>query len=86
MKRLFKVGADRHDVGRVTFSWHPEGNFLASAGRNGKLLTSSHLFNYCLPLLLSVSYINYTDTLLLVSQPFLNLFFAVCFFRHHPHH
>ncbi|KAJ1416172.1 hypothetical protein B484DRAFT_302829, partial [Ochromonadaceae sp. CCMP2298] len=35
MKRLFKVGSDRHDVGKVTFSWHPEGNFLASAGRNG---------------------------------------------------
>ena len=36
MRRLFKVGADRHDVGRVTFAWHPEGNFLASAGKNGK--------------------------------------------------
>lgn len=35
MRRLFKVGNDRHDVGRVTFSWHPDGNFLASAGRNG---------------------------------------------------
>jgi len=35
MRRLFKVGADRHDVGPVTFAWHPEGNFLASAGRNG---------------------------------------------------
>ena len=35
MRRLFKVGADRHDVGRVTFSWHPDGNFLASAGKNG---------------------------------------------------
>ena len=39
MRRLFKVGSDRHDVGRVTFSWHPDGNFLASAGKNGKLLT-----------------------------------------------
>ena len=36
MKRLFKVGADRHDAGKVVFSWHPEGRFLASAGRNGK--------------------------------------------------
>eukprot|EP01031_Cornospumella_fuschlensis_P033228 gene33228-40202_t len=35
MRRLFRVGADRHDVGSVTFKWHPEGNFLASAGRNG---------------------------------------------------
>ena len=35
MRRLFKVGSDRHDVGRVTFTWHPEGNFLASAGKNG---------------------------------------------------
>jgi hypothetical protein len=35
MRRLFKVGADRHDVGKVTFAWHPDGNFLASAGRNG---------------------------------------------------
>lgn len=35
MKRLFKVGSDRHDVGPVTFSWHPAGNFLASAGKNG---------------------------------------------------
>lgn len=37
MQRLFKIGSDRHDVGRVTFSWHPEGNFLASAGKNGKM-------------------------------------------------
>eukprot|EP01041_Mallomonas_annulata_P000695 gene695-1331_t len=29
------LGSDRHDVGPVTFSWHPDGNFLASAGRNG---------------------------------------------------
>ena len=40
MRRLFKVGSDRHDVGRVTFSWHPDGNFLASAGKNGKLVTT----------------------------------------------
>jgi hypothetical protein len=40
MRRLFKVGSDRHDVGRVTFSWHPDGNFLASAGKNGEYLDS----------------------------------------------
>ena len=37
MRRLFKVGADRHDVGPVTFQWHPDGNFLASGGRNGTI-------------------------------------------------
>jgi hypothetical protein len=36
MRRLFKVGDDRHSKGEVIFSWHPEGNFLASAGKNGK--------------------------------------------------
>jgi hypothetical protein len=35
MRRLFKIGSDRHDVGFVTFSWHPEGNYVASAGANG---------------------------------------------------
>jgi hypothetical protein len=35
MKRLFKIGKERHDIGRVTFSWHPEGNFLATAGKSG---------------------------------------------------
>eukprot|EP01035_Chromulina_nebulosa_P018174 gene18174-23832_t len=35
MRRLFKIGADRHDSGPVRFIWHPEGNFIASAGRNG---------------------------------------------------
>jgi WD repeat-containing protein 19 len=35
MRRLFKVGQDRHDVGPVRFSWHPTGNLLASAGKNG---------------------------------------------------
>ena len=42
MRRLFKVGADRHDSGKVTFSWHPEGNFLATAGRNG----SAYIYLY----------------------------------------
>lgn len=41
MRRLFKVGSDRHDEGRVTFSWHPDGNFLASAGKNGEFETLS---------------------------------------------
>ena len=35
MRRLFKVGQDRHDVGKVVFAWHPNGEYLASAGRNG---------------------------------------------------
>ena len=34
MRRLFKIGSDRHSTGKVVFSWHPEGNFLASAGSN----------------------------------------------------
>ena len=34
MRRLFKVGLDRHDSGKILFSWHPEGNFIASAGKN----------------------------------------------------
>ena len=34
MRRLFKIGSDRHNTGKVVFSWHPEGNFLASAGSN----------------------------------------------------
>ena len=38
MRRLFKVGSDRHERGRVIFSWHPDGSFLASAGKNGSLL------------------------------------------------
>mmetsp|Transcript_23630 Transcript_23630/g.32414 ORF Transcript_23630/g.32414 Transcript_23630/m.32414 type:complete len:1528 (-) Transcript_23630:123-4706(-) len=43
MKRLFKVGAERHDIGKVTFSWHPEGNFLATAGKNGIIhITDRH--------------------------------------------
>lgn len=28
------MGAERHDVGPVLFSWHPEGNLLASVGKN----------------------------------------------------
>lgn len=43
MRRLFKVGSDRHDVGKVTFVWHPDGNFLASAGKNGVVqITDRH--------------------------------------------
>ena len=32
----FKVGLDRHDSGKILFSWHPEGNFIASAGKNSE--------------------------------------------------
>jgi len=43
MRRLFKVGSDRHDVGRVIFAWHPQGDFLASAGKNGTVqITDRH--------------------------------------------
>lgn len=35
MKRLFRVGSDRHDYGKVRFSWHPAGNYIASVGKNG---------------------------------------------------
>ena len=52
MRRLFKIGSDRHDIGRVSFSWHPEGNFIASAGANGNLSTSflsSFLLFFSLP-------------------------------------
>eukprot|EP01038_Epipyxis_sp_PR26KG_P006561 gene6561-9018_t len=43
MKRLYKIGSEKHDVGKVIFSWHPEGNFLASAGRNGIIhITDRH--------------------------------------------
>ena len=49
MRRLFKVGSERHDSGKVIFSWHPEGNFLASAGRNGSAPiydSNSYLINF----------------------------------------
>lgn len=37
MRRLFKVGADRHGSnGKVVLAWHPDGNFLATAGKNGR--------------------------------------------------
>jgi WD repeat-containing protein 19 len=35
MRKLYRVGSDRHDVGPVQFAWHPEGNLLASVGKNG---------------------------------------------------
>jgi hypothetical protein len=43
MRRLFKIGSDRHDIGKVSFSWHPEGNFIASAGANGLIPFSAIL-------------------------------------------
>ena len=55
MRRLFKVGSDRHDVGRVTFSWHPDGNFLASAGKNGKSLSSLGCQQNSLPTCLGIN-------------------------------
>ena len=43
MRRLFKVGQDRHSAGKVVFSWHPDGNFLASVGKNGVVqITDRH--------------------------------------------
>ena len=43
MKRLFKIGQDRHDYGRVIFSWNPDGNFIASAGKNSIIqITDRH--------------------------------------------
>jgi WD repeat-containing protein 19 len=38
MRKLFKLGADRHNVGKVIFAWHPDGHFLSTAGRNGHLI------------------------------------------------
>eukprot|EP00981_Chlorochromonas_danica_P005015 scaffold1001_cov188-Ochromonas_danica.AAC.4 len=43
MRRLFRIGSERHDSGTVTIRWHPEGNFLATAGRNGVIhITDRH--------------------------------------------
>jgi WD repeat-containing protein 19 len=43
MRRLFKVGSDRHGAGPAKFIWHPDGNFLASAGKNGVVqITDRH--------------------------------------------
>jgi WD repeat-containing protein 19 len=35
MKKLIKLNSNNHGVGEVTFSWQPNGNFLATAGKNG---------------------------------------------------
>ena len=35
MKRLFKIGNEHHDPGKVIFAWDPQGNYLATAGRSG---------------------------------------------------
>jgi hypothetical protein len=37
MKRLFTVGEERHDRGAAVAAWQPEGNLLATGGRNGKI-------------------------------------------------
>ena len=44
MRRLFKVGADRHGSGgKVVIAWHPDGNFLATAGKNAVVqITDRH--------------------------------------------
>ena len=44
MRRLFKVGADRHGSGgKVLIAWHPDGNFLATAGKNAVVqITDRH--------------------------------------------
>lgn len=55
MRKLFKVGSDRHDVGRVISSWHPDGNFLASAGRNSMPLI------LCMHMLICVGIVQITD-------------------------
>lgn len=36
MKRLFKISAGEHGRGKVMVKWQPEGNLLATAGRNGE--------------------------------------------------
>ena len=41
MKRLFTIGDEFHGTGPVLFSWQPDGNFLATAGQNGKALPHS---------------------------------------------
>jgi hypothetical protein len=36
MKRLFQVGEERHERGPAVAAWQPEGNLLATAGKNGE--------------------------------------------------
>lgn len=36
MKRLFKISSGEHGKGDVIVKWQPEGNLLATAGKNGK--------------------------------------------------
>ena len=38
MRRLFKIGAERHEVGPVIIAWHPDGNFIATAGVSGMFI------------------------------------------------
>jgi hypothetical protein len=42
MRKLFKIGVEDHEKGDVIFSWQPDGNLLATAGRNCALLPISH--------------------------------------------
>lgn len=41
MKKLFKLASKFHGVGPVVFAWHPNGTFLATAGKNGLV----HIFD-----------------------------------------
>ena len=36
MKTLFRLGKKYHGMGKVHVAWQTEGNFLATAGKNGK--------------------------------------------------
>jgi 2Fe-2S iron-sulfur cluster binding domain len=46
MRKLFKIGVEDHEKGDVIFSWQPDGNLLATAGRNCALLQISHLCSH----------------------------------------
>lgn len=37
MKPLFKISSGEHGRGEVLVRWQPEGNLLATAGKNGEL-------------------------------------------------
>lgn len=62
MKRLFKIGSDRHGVGSVLFAWHPDGNYLATAGKNCMCLYF-FLFSLYIIILWNIGLINITNRL-----------------------
>ena len=41
MKSLFAINARFHGAGKVLFAWQPGGNYLATAGTNGRYRMSS---------------------------------------------